>query len=91
MVHQSKPVVPRDRLIRLEEVEKIVGFKKSAIYAMLKKGTFVPSIRLSARLVVFPESAVLQWVQDLINQGTENAVQAPAPARANLPDLSRGQ
>ena len=90
IVHQSKPVVPRDRLIRLEEVEKIVGFKKSAIYAMLKKGTFVPSIRLSARLVVFPENAVLQWVQDRINQATENAVQAPALARANFPVLSGG-
>ncbi len=66
VVHQSRPVVPRDRFIRLPEVENLIGCKKSTIYTMLEKGTFPRPIRHSARMVVWPESAVLQWLQDRI-------------------------
>lgn len=69
LVHQAKPVIPRDRLIRLPEVENLVGCKKSTIYAMLKQGDFPKPIRFSARMVVWPETAVMQWVQNRINQG----------------------
>ena len=68
IVHQSKPVTPRDRLIRLPEVERLVGCKKSTIYAMLQDGAFPKPIRFSARMVVWPETVVLQWVQDRINE-----------------------
>lgn len=68
IVHQSKPVVPRDRLIRLPELEALIGCKKSTVYTMLKQGTFPRPIRLSARMVAWPETAVLQWIQDRINQ-----------------------
>lgn len=68
IVHQSKPVVPRDRFIRLPEVEALMGVKKSTIYDMLKKGEFIKPIRFSARAVVWPETAVLQFIQDRINQ-----------------------
>lgn len=70
IVHQAKPVVPRDRLIRLPEVLGIAGCQKSTIYTMLKEGTFPKPIRLSARMVAWPETAVLQWVQDRINQSS---------------------
>jgi prophage regulatory protein len=66
IVHQSKPVVPRDRLIRLPELEALIGCKKSTVYTMLKQGTFPRPIRLSARMVAWPETAVLQWIQDRI-------------------------
>lgn len=71
IAHQSKPVVPRDRLIRLPEVENVCGVKSSTIYMMLKKGSFPQPVRLSARMVAWPETAVLQWVQDRINQANE--------------------
>ena len=71
IVHQSKPVVPRDRLIRLPEVENLIGCKKSTIYAMLAKGDFVRPVRLSARMVAFSEAAVLTWMQSRIEKAAE--------------------
>lgn len=68
LAHQSKPVVPRDRLIRLPEVEALTGCKKSTIYTLQAQNQFPKSIRLSARMVAWPETAVLQWVQDRIKQ-----------------------
>ena len=66
VVHQSRPVVPRDRLIRLHDVESTTGCKKSTIYQMISSKNFPAPIRLSARHVAWSESAVLQWVQDRI-------------------------
>lgn len=90
IVHQSKPVVPRDRLIRLPEVENLVGCKKSTIYAMVKKGTFMRPIRLSARLVVWPETVVLQWLQDRIEQSAASPVQTPVSASTSLSSVHAG-
>ena len=67
LVHQARPAVQRDRLIRLPEVEILTGCKKSTIYQMMKEGRFVKPIRYSARMVVWPETHVLKWVQDQIN------------------------
>lgn len=71
VVHQSRPVVPRDRLIRLPDVEAATGCKKSTIYMLLRQGTFPKPIRLSARMVAWSETAVLQWVQDRIASASE--------------------
>ena len=82
LAHQSKPVVPRDKLIRLPEVEGLSGCKKSTVYTLMKKGEFPQPVRLSARMVAWSESAVLQWVQQRINQagttggGVAQAVQS---------------
>lgn len=40
---------------------------------MLDEGKFPKPIRYSARLVVWPETVVLQWVQDCINQSQKVA------------------
>ena len=66
VVHQSRPVVPRDRLIRLPIVEENTGCKKSTIYELMRAGKFPKSVRLNARMVAWAETAVLQWVQDRI-------------------------
>lgn len=68
VVHQSRPVVPRDRLVRLPEVEGMTGCKKSTIYKMIAEGRFPKPVRLGTRTVAWPETAVLQWVQDLISE-----------------------
>ncbi len=65
------PVPPRDRLIRLPDVESATGCKKSTIYDLMKSGRFPKPVRLSARHVVWPESAVLQWVQDRIREAQQ--------------------
>lgn len=71
VVHQSRPVVQRDRLVRLPEVEAMTGCKKSTIYELMRAGKFPKSLRLSARMVVWPETSVLQWVQDRITEAQQ--------------------
>jgi len=71
IVHKSRPVVPRDRLVRLPEVEGMTGCKKSTIYQMIAEGRFPRPVRLSARHVAWPESAVLTWVQDRIAEALQ--------------------
>ncbi|MGY0197686.1 helix-turn-helix transcriptional regulator [Leptothrix sp. BB-4] len=62
----------RERLLRMPQVEELVGLKKSAIYNLMKAGRFVQPIRLSARCVVWPESACQKWIQDRISESTSN-------------------
>ena len=61
LVHSTKPVIPRDRLLR--DVETATGCKKSTIYKLMKEGKFPPCVRITARMAAWPESAVLAWVQ----------------------------
>ena len=82
LVHETKPQVRRDRLLRLPEVESLTGLKKSSIYALMGRNQFVPCVRLTPRAVCWPESAVLQWVQDRISAASSAAdVPASGPAR----------
>ncbi len=79
LIHSSRPAVQRDRLIRLPEVEALTGCKKSTIYLLMKDGRFPRHVALAARHVAWSENAVLQWVQDRIN----NAHVEPLPANIN--------
>lgn len=65
----ARPVIPRDRLIRLPEVEALTGIKKSTIYLLMKQGKFPPCLAITRRMVAWPETAVLQWVQERIHGG----------------------
>lgn len=71
LVHEARPVIPRDRLLRLPQVQEVTGLKKSAIYELARTGRFPRRIRLSARATVWAESEVLQWVQDRISEGQQ--------------------
>lgn len=55
-----------ERLLRLPEVESIVGIRKSSIYEGVKKGTFPAPIKLSRRAVCWPESHIAAWVAERI-------------------------
>ncbi|MBI3102937.1 MAG: AlpA family phage regulatory protein [Burkholderiales bacterium] len=61
VVHQSRPVVPRDRLVRLPEVEGMTGCKKSTIYELMRAGKFPKSIRLNARNVAWSWALPTTW------------------------------
>ena len=67
VVHTAKPVVPRDRLLRLPDVEATTGCKKSTIYKLMKEGKFPACVRITERMAAWPESAVLAWVQARIH------------------------
>ena len=76
VVHTAKTAVPRDRLLRLPDVETATGCKKSTIYKLMKDGKFPPCVRITARMSAWPETAVLQWVQDRITQSAAQALTA---------------
>lgn len=71
LAHSQKPVIPRDRLIRLHEVLHLTGMGKSSVYDLMKKGQFPKNIRFNARMSVWKESDVLAWIQ----QAAAGAVQ----------------
>lgn len=66
VVHSARPVVPRDRLLRMSAVESLTGLKKSTIYKRMRLGEFPAAVRLGSKTVAWPESAVLTWVQERI-------------------------
>ena len=75
VVHSARPVVPRDRLLRLADVEATTGCKKSTIYKLMKEGKFPCCVYVTSRMVAWPESAVLTWVQERIAATTERGAQ----------------
>ena len=57
---------PRERFLRVWDVEQQTGLKKSAIYAGCRAGTFPKPIRLSHRCVAWRETEVQQWIAQRI-------------------------
>jgi len=71
LVHETRPVIPRDRLVRIEEVKGMTGLGKSSIYELMRAGEFPKSIRLHARMVAWSESSVLSWIQARISEAQQ--------------------
>lgn len=69
VVHSTNPITPRDRLLRLPDVEAATGCKKSTIYKLMKEGKFPACVRITQRMSAWPESAILTWVQQRIHGG----------------------
>ncbi len=51
------------RIIRLEEVKKLVGLSRSTLYARIAEGNFPKQVSLGGRLVGWHESDVLAWIE----------------------------
>ncbi|WP_025809823.1 AlpA family transcriptional regulator [Pseudomonas chlororaphis] len=51
------------RILRLEDVEAKTGFKRSHIYALMKKGEFPKACRLGIRAVGWNSQEVNEWVE----------------------------
>ena len=73
LVTDTRPTVRRDRLLRLPEVEAASGLRKSTVYLLMKRGEFPRCVRITPRCVAWPESKVLQWVQDRIAGADQQA------------------
>jgi prophage regulatory protein len=83
LVSETRPQVKRDRLLRLPDVEAATGLKKSTLYLLMKRSEFPRCVQVTPRCVAWPESAVLQWVQDRIAQASAaTAVQQPSAGAA---------
>ncbi len=56
-----------DRLLRLPEVERLTGLRRSAIYEQMRRGIFPRSVKTGRRTAAWPESAVQSWIADRMN------------------------
>lgn len=56
---------PAESLLRLPQVEAVVGLKKSKIYSLLQAGQFPAPVRLGPRSVRWKGSAVRAWIDGL--------------------------
>lgn len=52
-------------LLRLPQVERKTGFKKSKIYQMLAASEFPAPVRLGSRCVAWRSDEVDQWINEL--------------------------
>lgn len=69
LVASQNPVIPRDKLLRLPQVEEVTGCKKSTIYSLVRKGLFPKPINITRRMAGWSEAAVLTWVQARLQEG----------------------
>lgn len=81
LAHENRPAIRRDRLLRLPDVEAVTGCKKSTIYLLMKQGKFPKSVAITGRMAAWPESAILQWVQDRITLGAATGAEQQAGER----------
>ena len=58
-----------ERLLRLNQVEEMVGLRKSSIYDGMKRGDFPSAVRLSRRAVCWPESKIQEWIAARVKAG----------------------
>lgn len=56
---------PTESLLRLPEVEAIVGLKKSKLYTLIQEGGFPPPVKLGTRSVRWKASTVYGWIDSL--------------------------
>ncbi|NHN75881.1 AlpA family phage regulatory protein [Azotobacter chroococcum] len=56
------------RIIRLPEVERRTGFKRSHLYNLMKAGRFPQAIKLGLRAVGWDSGAVDQWIDERLEQ-----------------------
>lgn len=56
-----------ERHFRLRKVQELTGLGRSSIYELMARGEFPRPIKLTAKAVAWPESAVARW---LASRGT---------------------
>ena len=61
-------VAPGDCFLRIQEVERRVCLKKSAIYARMATGAFPRSISLGRRCTVWLKSSIDGWIDEQIER-----------------------
>jgi prophage regulatory protein len=73
-------VVKRDRLIRIQEVLRLVGVGKSTWYALMSQGLAPRCVQVTPRCVAWSEQACLTWVQDRLAEASRQTTIAQAGA-----------
>lgn len=53
---------PVERLMRLDELEEVLGLKRSSIYKMIAERRFPPPLKLTRRASAWHEPEVREWI-----------------------------
>ena len=61
MTQQMRQLVA-DKHLRRPAVESLTGLSRSTIYDLIAKGSFPRPVRLTAKAVGWPESAIANWL-----------------------------
>lgn len=69
---QQMPRMTRapDRLLRLPDVERLTGLRRSAIYEQMQRGVFPRSVKAGRRAATWSEMAVQAWIADRLDGRT---------------------
>ena len=51
-----------EKHLRRPAVQDLTGLSRSTIYDLMAKGTFPRPVRLTAKAVAWPESAIAEWL-----------------------------
>lgn len=70
---QTAPIVVKDRLLRLHDVEKLVGCGKSTVYGLMAAGKFPKNIKITRRLSCWKESDIQSWINEQAAKEAEAA------------------
>lgn len=54
-------------LVRLPDVQKMTGLRRSQIYALARKDSFPKPVKLSERCSAWVQSEVSQWIDERIS------------------------
>lgn len=60
----TAPAAVKDRLLRLHDVEKLVGCGKSTVYGLMAAGKFPKNIKITRRLSCWKESDIQSWINE---------------------------
>lgn len=58
---------PSDALIRLPEVEALIGLKRTAIYLLIREGKFPAPVKLGPRAARWPKRQILKWIEERLS------------------------
>jgi prophage regulatory protein len=56
------------RYLRRPAVEAMTGLSRSTIYDLMAKGEFPKPVKLTAKAVAWPESAIADWLASRANK-----------------------
>ncbi|RUS66707.1 hypothetical protein CUZ56_01497 [Saezia sanguinis] len=56
------------RFLRISEVMRRVGYKRTQLYKMIREGRFPPNFQIGARAVAWDSKDIDQWMQEQKSQ-----------------------
>ncbi|WP_349569317.1 AlpA family transcriptional regulator [Azotobacter salinestris] len=72
MANSTSTTTNERRIIRLPEVERRTGFKRSHLYNLMKEGRFPKAIKLGLRAVGWDSLAVDRWISERLEQDRDD-------------------